>query len=628
MTQAFSPTSFPPLYYPNSVGELLTQPILGKLMLGFTTVLRVPVSLEDRGQRYDLFGEPYHYFCEFCRCLRQDYGLEDKCLRCDKHVAKVLLGEEQEAYPGERKEFAGPFHCHCGMIEMAEVIRLGGRPFAVLHGGQLRPAEPGWQKKMEASLSTLLQGDEEKIRKLIDIAAAMPCTDVQQKHKDFLIFAQEVEEVLENAYAWRRAASEEALLKRVVEALADAPLSGWPAWWAELGRVLAGLALGCKLDRIAFLMGHKPDNRFDLECRSASPSDGWAERHVLVGAFWEAIRHKPVLVREQTWAKAFRQVLGIDPSSPCVIVTTQCRGGNPCTNYPALLIGVGSEVTATGMPALLGKLAEEIGKRITMTSGIFEIDYMREATAAANAYAAHDVKFPLHAAFGLAEWLMHNLVRLGVQQQEPEVLEKAHKLVYALQEVRRRAQPMERLPFREMTVECQLSRLSILPLVDQAMSLATELASANGVSVLWILRPQADVWVDADGPYLSAALHAVFENAVKYSFDRKEVRIRAVLVDNRFVLRISNYGVGIPPDRMLDMFNFGKRGQVEDTFRGRQRQGAGLGLAITKRIIAAHNGTVSIQSRSSKNVPPDEDDYRNHEVIVTIQLPLSKEGSI
>jgi hypothetical protein len=370
-----TPVSCPPLYYPESVEELLTEPILGKLMLGFTVALKVPVALQDRKRRYDLFGDPYSHFCNFCRILRRDYKKDAECKDWDKYIADVLLDGRPQHRTPKPIDFSRPFPCHASMTDVAEVISLAGHPFAVLHGGQLPPMDPAWQQTMRGRLSELLSAQDPRIETLLGVARDMSGKEinVSEKDKQFRTFAREVEDVLNRAYSQRRTASEEALLKWIIDALTAAQVTEWPALWDELGRALAAVTQACNLDRMGFLMGSQAGNRFELEAKSVSTRGAWSQEHLLVGAYWEQIKHKPVVLADQSWTRAFRQSLGIRQDEVCLLAPTQCRGGTPPANFPSLLLAIGDAASAHGTSNLIGKVANEIGRRITAMSNHLEL---------------------------------------------------------------------------------------------------------------------------------------------------------------------------------------------------------------------------------------------------------------
>ena len=91
---------------------------------------------------------------------------------------------------------------------------------------------------------------------------------------------------------------------------------------------------------------------------------------------------------------------------------------------------------------------------------------------------------------------------------------------------------------------------------------------------------------------LGEALTNVLSNAVKYSYAGGKIGVSARVDDERILIAVTDAGVGIAPDELPYIFG--------DFYRGRAgvtgEAGAGLGLAVTRRIIEAHGGTITAES--------------------------------
>jgi signal transduction histidine kinase len=92
------------------------------------------------------------------------------------------------------------------------------------------------------------------------------------------------------------------------------------------------------------------------------------------------------------------------------------------------------------------------------------------------------------------------------------------------------------------------------------------------------------------------ALVNLMGNAIKYSFPGSQISIKAKQVEDNIIITISDSGVGIPKEELPYLFvDFyrGKAGkEIEDSH--------GLGLTISRRIIEAHKGTISVESEQGK----------------------------
>ncbi len=99
--------------------------------------------------------------------------------------------------------------------------------------------------------------------------------------------------------------------------------------------------------------------------------------------------------------------------------------------------------------------------------------------------------------------------------------------------------------------------------------------------------------IRADVGTLAEAVINILDNAIKYSEAEKYVGIRTGRVDSSVYVEIEDHGIGIPPahlHKIFDMFYRVSTGPIHD------RKGTGIGLALVKHIMDAHNGTVDVRS--------------------------------
>ena len=116
-----------------------------------------------------------------------------------------------------------------------------------------------------------------------------------------------------------------------------------------------------------------------------------------------------------------------------------------------------------------------------------------------------------------------------------------------------------------------------------------------------LLNVPADLpLADADPTRLRQVLTNLASNALKFT-DEGEVRFSAREGEGaELVLAVSDTGVGIPEEQQAEVFQeFGQVwGGDEESARAarRRRGGAGLGLAITRRLVELHGGSVRLES--------------------------------
>lgn len=102
--------------------------------------------------------------------------------------------------------------------------------------------------------------------------------------------------------------------------------------------------------------------------------------------------------------------------------------------------------------------------------------------------------------------------------------------------------------------------------------------------------------VEGEEVSFQEALVNLIGNAIKYSYPGGKIILQAKQVEDSIVITISDSGVGIPKEELPYLFvDFyrGKSGmEIEDSH--------GLGLTISRRIIEAHKGTISVESEQGK----------------------------
>ncbi|MDX1687675.1 MAG: hybrid sensor histidine kinase/response regulator [Candidatus Promineifilaceae bacterium] len=107
--------------------------------------------------------------------------------------------------------------------------------------------------------------------------------------------------------------------------------------------------------------------------------------------------------------------------------------------------------------------------------------------------------------------------------------------------------------------------------------------------------------IQGDGGQLAIAIGNVLENAIKYTPDGGRIAISGRAVGDAVDLVISDTGIGIPHKeqrRIFDHFHILESIQHHSTSKSAYKGGGlGLGLAIARGIIDAHNGRIWVESK-------------------------------
>ncbi|MCQ9206714.1 MAG: response regulator [Omnitrophica bacterium] len=107
-----------------------------------------------------------------------------------------------------------------------------------------------------------------------------------------------------------------------------------------------------------------------------------------------------------------------------------------------------------------------------------------------------------------------------------------------------------------------------------------------------------DIKLNINKKHFDLIVKNLVENAIKFNDkDTKEVTVSAEKAAGEIKISVSDNGRGIPSEERDKIFE--KFYQIEKYFTGNV-EGAGLGLALVKRLVTAYNGKIELQSEIDK----------------------------
>ena len=88
-------------------------------------------------------------------------------------------------------------------------------------------------------------------------------------------------------------------------------------------------------------------------------------------------------------------------------------------------------------------------------------------------------------------------------------------------------------------------------------------------------------------------MYNLIDNAIKFSAPGSEVIISTSVKSGKVFVSVKDHGQGIPKEALPRIW---ERFYKQDSSRGKDRKGIGLGLSIVKEIIKAHGETIDVIS--------------------------------
>jgi len=200
---------------------------------------------------------------------------------------------------------------------------------------------------------------------------------------------------------------------------------------------------------------------------------------------------------------------------------------------------------------------------------------------------SHDLRNPVNAVRMLTGVMLD---RQGDDPLPPQVAEYASVIRQAteqMDELIRDLLDVTRIEAGRLAVKREKENTE--ELLSDALRTLAPVAAQKSIA-LRLKAPDDLPDVMADRERIAQALSNLIGNAVKFSPSHGEIIVRVAVLETELVISVSDVGQGMTPEQLAHAFDRFWQSSRTD------RQGAGLGLAITKGIVEAHGGRIWAES--------------------------------
>ncbi|MFS0638274.1 PAS domain S-box protein [Mesobacillus foraminis] len=193
---------------------------------------------------------------------------------------------------------------------------------------------------------------------------------------------------------------------------------------------------------------------------------------------------------------------------------------------------------------------------------------------------AHEIRNPLTSMKGYAEFLQ-------LDEEDPQ---RREFLDIILDEINRVNNIVEEFMVLAKPKTVELEEKNIVPILRNIVSLLEFEARKRRVKLHFNANNDI-VQIECDENRLKQVFLNFIKNGIEAMPDGGDLYVSAEVENNNVEISIKDTGVGIPPEKLQ---------KIGEPFYTTKKEGTGLGLMVSFKIIESHNGKVYIESEQNK----------------------------
>ncbi len=232
---------------------------------------------------------------------------------------------------------------------------------------------------------------------------------------------------------------------------------------------------------------------------------------------------------------------------------------------------------------------DELGGEIKVLHDVTrerELDQMKDDFVST---VSHELRTPLFSIKGFVDLILQGKVPDAATQREflTRVAEQAKHLTAIVSDL------LDASRLEAGSVELARVPVDLAKVIRLAMGRLEAFARSREVTIELEVPPDLPL-VSGDARRLEQVVTNLVSNACKFSHPRGKVEIRCEASEHEVLVHVADHGTGIPPSAIPRLFT--PFYQV-DSSATRRAGGTGLGLHISRRIIEAHGGRITVESQ-------------------------------
>ena len=201
---------------------------------------------------------------------------------------------------------------------------------------------------------------------------------------------------------------------------------------------------------------------------------------------------------------------------------------------------------------------------------------------------SHELRTPLNAIIGFSEVLTERMFG-ELNEKQDEYLRDIHASGQHLLSLINDILDLSKIEAGRM--ELEPADFDLPQAIGNAVTLVRERAGRRGIALHQAVDERLGQ-IRGDERKIKQVLLNLLSNAVKFTPEGGRIDVRAVAVDGAAEISVTDTGVGIAPEDQEAVFEEFRQVGAAD----RKAEGTGLGLALARKFVELHGGTIRVKS--------------------------------
>ena len=277
--------------------------------------------------------------------------------------------------------------------------------------------------------------------------------------------------------------------------------------------------------------------------------------------------------------------------------TARASGRESVSEFSQLALAFNEMADAVASRQAAQKKAEE--QLVELASTLEErVDQRTEELAQANrvksqflANMSHEIRTPMNGVLGMLELLLEENLSPKQRQYALTAFRSGESLLHIVNGVL----DLSKIEAGKLFIATE--QFDLHTMIDESVQLFSGAASAKKIKLAHLISPATPSNVIGDEGRIRQVLTNVLGNAVKFTASGEVVLyVNAVELGpdrTRLDFRVRDTGIGIPPEKLRDIFDIFAQADGSTT---RRYGGTGLGLSIARQLCELMGGSISVES--------------------------------